>query len=146
MSLKGNNIIGIRREDKNKWERRVPLTPSHVKELVSTAQHAASTPHSLFTASSPALFACALPVQVAQGIKVLVQPSGRRIFPDGAYENAGAELTEDLSPASVILAVKEVPQELLIPDRTYVFFSHTIKAQVCCARTPLSGPHVRPAY
>ena len=26
-------IIGIRREDKNKWERRVPLTPSHIKEL-----------------------------------------------------------------------------------------------------------------
>jgi alanine dehydrogenase len=26
-------MIGIRREDKNKWERRVPLTPEHVKEL-----------------------------------------------------------------------------------------------------------------
>lgn len=27
------------------------------------------------------------------------------------------------------MAVKEVPAHLLIPERTYVFFSHTIKAQ-----------------
>lgn len=33
MSLKGNKVIGIRREDKNKWERRVPLTPDNVREL-----------------------------------------------------------------------------------------------------------------
>ena len=38
-------------------------------------------------------------------------------------------LSEDLSPASVILAVKEVPVHKLIPERTYLFFSHTIKAQ-----------------
>ena len=25
--------LGVRREDKNKWERRVPLTPQHLKEL-----------------------------------------------------------------------------------------------------------------
>lgn len=68
-------------------------------------------------------------LQIAAGLRVLVQPSDRRIFPNGAYEEAGAELVEDLSPASVILAVKEVPIELLIPERTYVFFSHTIKAQ-----------------
>ena len=33
-----NNIIGIRREDKNKWERRVPLTPVHVSTLVEQHQ------------------------------------------------------------------------------------------------------------
>ena len=36
MSLSGNKVVGIRREDKNKWERRVPLTPDQVKSLVRT--------------------------------------------------------------------------------------------------------------
>lgn len=36
---------------------------------------------------------------------------------------------EDLSEADLILAVKEVPSNLLVPNKTYMFFSHTIKAQ-----------------
>ena len=71
--------------------------------------------------------------QVGQGLKVIVQPSNRRIFPDVAYQEAGAVLQEDLTEASVILAVKEVPIAVLIPNRTYCFFSHTKKAQVCPA-------------
>ena len=42
---------------------------------------------------------------------------------------AGAVVQEDLSEASTIICVKEVPSELLIPNKTYLFFSHTIKAQ-----------------
>ena len=38
-------------------------------------------------------------------------------------------INEDLSEASVILGVKQVPVKSLIADKTYVFFSHTIKAQ-----------------
>ena len=64
-----------------------------------------------------------------KGVKVLVQPSGRRVFSDDEYREAGATISEDLSPASTIFAVKNVPIEKLIPERTYVFFSHTIKAQ-----------------
>ena len=60
---------------------------------------------------------------------MLVQPSSRRVFPDSAFVEAGAELVEDLSPACVVLAVKEVPIPLLLPGRTYMFFSHTLKAQ-----------------
>ena len=29
-----NKRIGIRRETKNKWERRTPLTPDNVKKLI----------------------------------------------------------------------------------------------------------------
>lgn len=32
--LKGNGVIAIRREEKNKWERRTPLCPDHVAQLV----------------------------------------------------------------------------------------------------------------
>jgi len=38
-------------------------------------------------------------------------------------------IQEDLSECQVIFGVKEVPIEDLIADKTYLFFSHTIKAQ-----------------
>ena len=92
--------IGIRREDKNKWERRVPLSPSDVLEL-----------------------------QDKFGIKTLVQPSEIRIFNDDEYKSVGAEIKEDLNSADAIFAIKEIPLELLEHGKTYLFFSHTIKGQ-----------------
>ena len=77
----------------------MPVTPTHVQQLVE------------------------------QGVKVVIQPSTRRIFVDSEYQKAGAVVQEDISEASVILGVKEVPVGDLIGDRTYMFFSHTIKAQ-----------------
>jgi alpha-aminoadipic semialdehyde synthase len=61
-------------------------------------------------------------------VRVLVQSSSNRCYTDIEFEAAGAEITEDLSPASVIFGVKEVPIENLLPNKTYFFFSHTIKA------------------
>lgn len=43
--------------------------------------------------------------------------------------NAGAIIQEDISEASVIFGVKQVPVDALIPGKTYCMFSHTIKAQ-----------------
>lgn len=43
--------------------------------------------------------------------------------------HAGAQIQEDISDASVIFGVKQVPIDALIPGKTYCFFSHTIKAQ-----------------
>lgn len=45
------------------------------------------------------------------------------------YSRAGAVVQEDISEASLILGVKRLPEEKLIPKKTYAFFSHTIKAQ-----------------
>jgi alpha-aminoadipic semialdehyde synthase len=92
--------LGIRLEDKNAWERRVPLTPAAVERL----------------AAEPDL-------------RVQVQRFPRRIFPDQAFAAAGAELVEDPFGADVVLAVKEIPTALLRPGGTYVFFSHTVKGQ-----------------
>ena len=92
-------VLGIRRETGSRWERRVPVAPNDVRRLVN------------------------------RGIRVLVQPSSHRVFTDEAYLKAGAELSEDLSEAGTIIGVKEVPKELLLPNKTYLFFSHTIKAQ-----------------
>jgi saccharopine dehydrogenase (NAD+, L-lysine-forming) len=93
-------IIGIRREDKNKWERRVPLIPQDIKRLKEKF-----------------------------GIKAIVQPSKIRVYSDEDYLKAGAEISENLSPASVVFAVKEIPSTLFEQDKTYMFFSHTIKGQ-----------------
>lgn len=45
----------------------------------------------------------------------------RRVFPDSAYATAGAEVREDLAPASVLLGVKQPPLESLLPDRCVSF-------------------------
>ena len=92
--------IGIRREDKNEWERRVPLVPGDVLELGDK-----------------------------YGIKTIIQPSKIRIFSDEEYRKVGAEINENLKPADAIFAIKEIPPQVLEHGKTYLFFSHTIKGQ-----------------
>jgi Alanine dehydrogenase/PNT, N-terminal domain len=92
--------LGIRREDKNEWERRVPLIPEDIKELYEK-----------------------------HGIQTVVQPSTLRIYQDNAFTVPGAVVDEDLSKANTIFAVKEIPTNLLEANKTYLFFSHTIKGQ-----------------
>ena len=93
-------LIGIRREDKNPWERRVPLIPAHARELMREYP-----------------------------IEVWVQPSAIRIFQDEDYRREGVILSEDLTACPIVLAVKEIPLEFFREERVYVFFSHTIKGQ-----------------
>lgn len=59
----------------------------------------------------------------------IVESSDIRIFPDSAYLELGFEVTDDVSEADIMLGVKEVPIEALIPNKRYFFFSHTIKKQ-----------------
>ena len=92
--------LGIRREDKSIWERRVPLNTSDVKELIEK-----------------------------YGINIVVQPSQTRVYFDEDYALAGAVINEDLSACRVILGVKEIPPSFFLPGKIYVFFSHVIKGQ-----------------
>jgi len=66
---------------------------------------------------------------IAQGIDLVVQPSTVRCFSDEAYRLAGVPLSEDLSDRDILIGVKEVPINELLADKTYFFFSHTIKEQ-----------------
>lgn len=91
------NKIGIRREDKNVWERRTPIVPEQVKEL--------------------------------KGIEFFVQPSEIRVFKDQEYIEAGAKTQDNLSNCDVIFGVKEFPLYFFEKNKTYIFFSHTIKGQ-----------------
>ncbi|MEL0652591.1 NAD(P)-dependent oxidoreductase [Algibacter sp. TI.3.09] len=58
-----------------------------------------------------------------------VESSDIRVFPDQDYKSAGFEVSENVSDCDVMLGVKEVPIEALIPNKKYFFFSHTIKKQ-----------------
>lgn len=68
-------------------------------------------------------------IQKCPEAQLVVESSNIRIFQDEAYEAAGVKVTEDVSEASVMLGVKEVPVEALLPKKKYFFFSHTIKKQ-----------------
>ncbi len=92
--------IGIRQEDKSIWERRAPLIPQHVRELLEE-----------------------------QSFEIVVQPSAIRVFDQAAYAAAGAQISDDLSDCDVIIAIKEVPPAKILPNKTYIFFSHVIKGQ-----------------
>ena len=92
--------IGIIREGKVPPDARVPLTPEQCAEA-----------------------------QVEFPVKFLVEPSPIRCFKDEEYTAHGVALSHDLSACDVLLGVKEVPMERLLPGKTYLFFSHTIKKQ-----------------
>ena len=92
--------VGIRREDKSRWERRVPITPQMARKLHD--EH---------------------------GIEFIAQPSPVRIFREEEFERAGAKVQEDLSRAGVVFGVKEIPMQHFQPRKTYVFFAHVIKGQ-----------------
>lgn len=91
--------IGVIREGKTPPDSRVPLTPAQCKLLVD------------------------------RGYDLVVQPSAGRCYKDSEYEAAGIVLSEDLGDRDILLGVKEVPIDMLIPNKTYFFFSHTIKKQ-----------------
>lgn len=59
----------------------------------------------------------------------VVESSDIRVFPDEAYAKLGFEVSDDVSDADVMIGVKEVPIENLIPNKKYFYFSHTIKKQ-----------------
>jgi hypothetical protein len=62
-------------------------------------------------------------------LELVVQPSPIRRFVDNDYADLGVVMQEDLSDCDVIIGVKEVPKENLIANKTYFYFSHTIKEQ-----------------
>ena len=93
--------FGIIKERKNPPDRRVVFSPNKLQEFKNQYPKA-----SLF-----------------------VEASSIRVFSDNAYEKVGITVTENMAACDVLLGVKEVPIEALIPNKKYFFFSHTIKKQ-----------------
>jgi alanine dehydrogenase len=93
--------IGLIRERKKLPDERVALTPQQ----------------------------CRLIMDKYPGIHITVEPSPTRCYPDAAYEAEGITLSADMTRCDVLMGIKEVPAEYLIPGKTYFFFSHTRKKQ-----------------
>lgn len=93
--------IGLIREGKIPEDNRVALTPAQCRWLHKN--------HSLF--------------------KVTVQSSSSRCYSDDEYKRAGIEVRPDVSDCDILLGIKEVPVNDLLPGKTYFFFSHTKKLQ-----------------
>ena len=90
--------IGVIKETRPD-ENRTPLIPEHIENIKSNYPN----------------------------LNVVVQPSKNRCFSDDEYKNRGAEINEDLSKCSIIFGVKEIDTDVLMNNKTYVFFSHTYK-------------------
>ena len=93
--------FGIIKERKNPPDRRVVFSPDELARLK----------------------------QLHQDISVKVESSDIRVFTDIQYKNMGIEVAEDISDCDVFFGVKEIPVENLIPNKSYFFFSHTLKKQ-----------------
>ncbi len=93
--------IGILREEKVPADERTPLTPLQCQRLI----------------------------KLYPDIEIFVKSSPFRCFSDQEYRDLGLNIVSDLSFCDILLGIKEVPKDNLIPDKTYLYFSHTIKKQ-----------------
>lgn len=94
--------IVIIREGKIPQDKRVPFSPKQLAELNK---------------------------KYAGELTFFVESSPVRCFTDEEYKNEGIEVLEDVSGCDLFMGIKEVPVNQLIPDKKYIFFSHTIKKQ-----------------
>ncbi|KDR71797.1 hypothetical protein GALMADRAFT_253543 [Galerina marginata CBS 339.88] len=115
--------VGMRGEDaKRIWERRAPLTPDAVYNLVSSGK-----------------------------ATVEVVSNARRVFNDMEYRKAGASVVPSLTDPDIILGIKEPPISEVhrlaaaknVGNQTHLMFSHTAKGQPY--NTPLLASFVAPS-
>lgn len=92
--------IGLIKEGKIPADNRVALTPSQCRWLHKNSS-----------------------------FKIIVQSCSTRCFRDEEYVQAGVEVVDDVNDCDILMGIKEVPKHLLIPNKTYFFFSHTKKLQ-----------------
>ncbi len=93
--------IGLIKENKIPVDKRVPMTPAQ----------------------------CIDAMEEFPELEIVVQSSDIRCFSDMDYKEAGVKVVKDVSDCDILMGVKEVPKKLLIENKTYFFFSHTIKEQ-----------------
>lgn len=93
--------FGIIKERKNPPDRRVVFSPDELARLK----------------------------QLYQNTTLQVESSDIRVFSDEEYRNMGIELVNDMSDCDIFFGVKEIPVDHLIPNKSYFFFSHTLKKQ-----------------
>src|SRR6186713_1081713 len=93
--------IGLIREGKVPPDKRVPFTPLQAEEIQ----------------------------QRFPQVAVCCEESPIRCYQDAEYRAHLVEVKTDVSDCDVLMGIKEVPIDRLVDNKTYLFFSHTIKKQ-----------------
>ena len=93
--------VGILKETKTPPDRRVTVPPKQALELIAKFPN----------------------------VELYIQSSDIRAFADNEFIQSGLNLCNDLSHCDILIGVKEVKISALIPNKTYLFFSHTAKKQ-----------------
>jgi len=96
-----NIKLGLIREGKEPPDKRVAFTPQQVEEIEQRFPY----------------------------VKVYCQESNLRCYSDHEYMALNTDILADVSQCDILMGIKEVPIHELIPNKTYLFFSHTIKKQ-----------------
>ena len=104
-----------------------PRLKAIMKKLKVGIIREGKVPHDKRVAFTPEQ--CAQISQEYPNVELVVQPSEWRSFKDAEYSNVGIKLSEDVSDCDILIGIKEVPKTELIPNKKYLFFSHTIKKQ-----------------
>ncbi len=93
--------IGLVREGRTPPDKRVAFTPLQVEEIMQRYKH----------------------------VKVVIQESPVRCFNDHEFSDLGISVVKDVSDCDILMGIKEVQIPDLIENKTYLFFSHTLKKQ-----------------
>ncbi len=93
--------IGLIREGRVPPDKRVAFSPLQVHEIV----------------------------QRFPSVKILCQQSPVRCFKDEEFSSLDIPVVEDVTSCDILMGIKEVQIPDLIPNKTYLFFSHTLKKQ-----------------
>jgi alanine dehydrogenase len=93
--------LGIIKEGKTPPDKRVALAPEQCEHILNNYDN----------------------------VEIYVQKSNIRKFSDRDYERLGIAVVDDVSHCDILIGVKEVPINELIPNKKYLFFSHTFKEQ-----------------
>jgi len=93
--------LGILKETKTPPDKRVPLTPHQCVELMKRFPD----------------------------VEITVEKSDIRAFKDSEYSALGIKIADVASDCDILMGVKEVKIDYLLPNKKYFFFSHTLKKQ-----------------
>ena len=93
--------FGIIKERKNPPDRRVVFSPDALSRLK----------------------------QLYPDVEIKVESSDVRVYINQEYQDLNFKVENDISDCAIFFGVKEVPIDALIPNKSYFFFSHTLKKQ-----------------
>jgi len=93
--------FGVLKETKNPPDRRVAVTPRIAKKITEQFPN----------------------------VEVYIQKSDYRAIQDEEYAKLGLTLVDEVNDCDILIGVKEVAKPTLIPEKKYIYFSHTAKKQ-----------------